>query len=118
MLHKLKVQKEHDARRKILDDFGSGEPLQARRAEYSTDKLNNKIEGTKQIRGQIFSEMLAIDKERAMTTMKLWQKFVQVVSSRQRSEPFLNLDEYLPYRISDAGELYDYSPVDSFNASN
>jgi fusicocca-2,10(14)-diene synthase len=62
-------------------------------------------EGVKQIQGQIFKEMIAIDKERAITTMKLWQKFVQVQTSRKRSEPFSGLDEYLPYRISDAGEL-------------
>jgi hypothetical protein len=49
--------------------------------------------------------MLAIDKERAASTMKSWQKFVDVVSSRHRSEPFKGLDDYLPYRISDAGEL-------------
>ena len=50
--------------------------------------------------------MMAIDQERGLTTMKLWQKFVQVVSGRERAEPFTNLEEYLPYRISDAGELY------------
>lgn len=48
---------------------------------------------------------MTIDKDRALTTMKSWQKFVQVAASRQRSEPFARLEEYLPYRISDAGEL-------------
>jgi fusicocca-2,10(14)-diene synthase len=49
--------------------------------------------------------MMAIDKPRAITTMKSWQRFIDVVSSRQRSEPFNGLADYLPYRISDAGEL-------------
>lgn len=49
--------------------------------------------------------MMAIDKARALTTMKSWQKFVQVAADRQRSEPFTGLEEYLPYRITDAGEL-------------
>ena len=61
--------------------------------------------GAKQIQSQILDEMIAIDKERGLTTMKSWQKFVQVAASRQRSEPFAGLEEYLPYRISDAGEL-------------
>ena len=62
-------------------------------------------ERARQIQSQIAREMMVIDKERGLTTMKLWQKFVQVTASRQRSEPFAGLVEYLPYRISDAGEL-------------
>ena len=50
--------------------------------------------------------MMAIDKERGITTMKVWQKFIQVTASRQRSEPFLGIEEYLPYSINDAGVLY------------
>jgi fusicocca-2,10(14)-diene synthase len=62
-------------------------------------------DGIKQIQSQILHEMMAIDQERGLTTMKFWQKFVQVASSRERSRPFTGLGEYLPYRISDAGEL-------------
>ena len=62
-------------------------------------------EGAKQIQSQILREMMVIDKPRAMTTMNSWQKFIQVAASRQRSNPFSGLEEYLPYRISDAGEL-------------
>ena len=58
--------------------------------------------------------MMAIDKERGLTTMKSWQKFVQVVAGRQRSEPFASLEEYLPYRISDAGELCDDSQLTGY----
>ena len=63
------------------------------------------LNGVKMIQGQIFREMLMIDEDRAITTMKAWQRFVHVVSCRQRCEPFNGLDDYLPYRISDAGEL-------------
>ena len=70
--------------------------------------------GVKQIQSSILSKMIAIDKDRGITTMKSWQKFIQVVANRQRSEPFSGLEEYLPYRISDAGELYDQSKPGRF----
>ncbi|EED22796.1 conserved hypothetical protein [Talaromyces stipitatus ATCC 10500] len=96
-------------RREILDEFGSSNfslQQQKDRAHHNQQDAALRREGVKQIQEQIFKEMLAIDKERAITTMKMWQKFVKVQSSRKRSEPFSGLDEYLPYRISDAGELF------------
>lgn len=63
--------------------------------------------GEKKIQAQILAEMMAIDHERAVTSMKAWAKFVQLASSRQRNIAFTSLEEYLPYRIADAGELYD-----------
>ena len=61
--------------------------------------------GEKQIQSQVLKEMMAIDPERAMTSMKSWATFVQLAASRPRSIPFATLEEYLPYRIIDAGEL-------------
>ena len=61
--------------------------------------------GAKHIQSQILAEMMAIDRGRALTAMKAWAKFVQLSSSRRRSVPFTSLEEYLPYRIIDAGEL-------------
>ena len=49
--------------------------------------------------------MMAIDKPKALTTIKLWQEYVKKSASRQRSEPFLTLDDYLPYRMTEAAEL-------------
>jgi fusicocca-2,10(14)-diene synthase len=102
------IYQESSNRREILDEFGSSSfTLQQQKdmADRHQQDVALRREGVKQIQGQIFKEMIAIDKERAITTMKNWQKFVQVQSSRKRSEPFSGLDEYLPYRISDAGEL-------------
>ena len=61
--------------------------------------------GEKQIQSQILLEMMAIDPERAITSMKSWAKFIELAASRPRSMPFANWEEYLPYRIIDAGEL-------------
>lgn len=58
----------------------------------------------KKIQIQIFARMKAIDAERAVTTMQSWTKFVQL-ASRTRTKPFETLDQYLPSRAIDAGEL-------------
>lgn len=50
--------------------------------------------------------MMAIDPERAQTSMKAWARFIELSSARERYEPFSTLEEYLPYRIIDAGEMY------------
>lgn len=57
------------------------------------------------IRSQILAEMAAIDPERALTCMKAWATYVQQATSRPRSIPFATLEEYLPYRIIDSGEM-------------
>lgn len=104
----MTIDQESNNRREILDEFGTSDfssQQQKDLADRHREDAALRREGVKQIQAQIFQEMLAIDKERAITTMKMWQKFVQVQSSRKRSEPFSGLDEYLPYRISDAGEL-------------
>jgi fusicocca-2,10(14)-diene synthase len=55
--------------------------------------------------------MAAIDSKRASTSMKSWATFVQLAASRPRSKPFATLEEYLPYRIIDAGEMYNSLPL-------
>jgi hypothetical protein len=54
------------------------------------------------MQAKILHEMIAIDPECALVTMKAWAKFVEVGSSRQHNTV---LDEYLPYRIMDVGEM-------------
>lgn len=48
---------------------------------------------------------MAIDPERAVTSMKAWATFVELAAARARSRPFETLEDYLPYRIIDAGEM-------------
>jgi hypothetical protein len=62
----------------------------------------------KKLQAQIFSEMMAIDQRRAITTMTAWASFVQL-ASRTRMSPFETLEEYIPARVIDAGELYEKS---------
>lgn len=68
--------------------------------------MKSKVNGQKKLQPQILAEMVVLDKERALTSMKSWATFIQLSTSRQRSQPFASLEEYLPYRIIDAGEMW------------
>ncbi|KAL4935416.1 hypothetical protein BDV06DRAFT_234347 [Aspergillus oleicola] len=52
----------------------------------------------------IIAEMTAIDCSRALTTARAWFRFLQLAAD-SRSRSARTLDEYLPCRIVDAGEL-------------
>ena len=75
---------------------------------FSRDALSPQIgPGTrpeKRIQAQILSEMIAIDPQRAMVTMKAWAKFVQLAAETRKSD-FKSLETYIPARVIDAGEL-------------
>lgn len=58
----------------------------------------------KKLQAQVITEMMAIDPERASTTEKAWTRFLQL-AAHSRSRPLRTLEEYLPSRIIDAGEL-------------
>ena len=67
-------------------------------------KVSDEVSPEKKLQAQILAEMMAIDRTRAIITMKAWAKFIEL-ASRTRSEPFGTLKEYLPSRAIDAGEL-------------
>ncbi|KAI0103056.1 fusicoccadiene synthase [Nemania sp. FL0031] len=80
---------------KMLDAFGDG----------ALDRnVNAKSGPEKRLQAQMLSEMMVLDPARAITSMKAWAKFVQL-ASRTRSSPFETLEEYVPSRVIDAGEL-------------
>ncbi|KAJ3576077.1 hypothetical protein NPX13_g3816 [Xylaria arbuscula] len=80
---------------KMLDAFG----------DSALDRrVNVKSGPEKRLQAQMLSEMMALDPTRATTSMKAWAKFVQL-ASRTRSLPFDTLEEYVPSRVIDAGEL-------------
>lgn len=67
--------------------------------------IESKDLGAKKIQLQILSEMTAIDKERALITKNSWSAHMELIAGRERSAPLTTLEEYLPHRIIDAGEL-------------
>lgn len=61
--------------------------------------------GVQLIQMQMLREMMAIDRERAITSVRAWSQFVEKGSGRQHNETFESLDTYIPYRIVDVGEM-------------
>lgn len=57
------------------------------------------------IQSKLLLEILALDRERPLTTMKAWAKFMEIASGRRHHTPFVTLDEYIPYRSTDIGEM-------------
>lgn len=76
---------------------------------FEQGALNGSIEsnhsGKRQMQSKMLLEMLEIDRERALTSMKLWARFVELAAGRQHDTQFATLDEYIPYRIIDVGEM-------------
>ncbi|KAK8061886.1 Fusicoccadiene synthase [Apiospora phragmitis] len=58
----------------------------------------------KRLQARILAEMKEVDPVRAVTTMKAWGRFVQL-ASETRARPFDTMEEYVPSRVIDAGEL-------------
>lgn len=92
----LRTHQGLEENRKILEVFGEGA------LSHDTEC---KATGEKMMQSQILSEMMAIDYERALVSMRSWATFVQLAAARTRTQPFKTLEEYLPYRIMDAGEM-------------
>uniref|UniRef100_A0A1Y1MMD3 Terpene synthase metal-binding domain-containing protein n=1 Tax=Photinus pyralis TaxID=7054 RepID=A0A1Y1MMD3_PHOPY len=95
VMEKLHPEKQSFATRDILETFERN--ILDRRVDARTRP-------EKRLQAQILSEMMGIDPERAIVTMKAWATFVQL-ASRARSAPIKTLAEYIPARVIDAGEL-------------
>jgi fusicocca-2,10(14)-diene synthase/ophiobolin F synthase len=80
--------------------------LEALREGAQNGAVQFKGSGKNQIQMQMLQEMMAIDRERAMTTTRAWAKFVQLAAGRQNDTTFANLEEYIPYRMLDIGEMW------------
>lgn len=79
---------------------------------YREGAVNGAIESTesgkKQIQSKILLEMMAIDRDRALISMKAWANFLELAAGRRHHTHFATLEEFIPYRILDAGEMYGY----------
>ncbi|KAI6515898.1 hypothetical protein MCOR05_011786 [Pyricularia oryzae] len=67
--------------------------------------------GKKKMQSQLFLEMMAIDPVCAKNTLKAWARFLEVGSSRRHNTRFCKMDDYIPYRIMDVGEMFWYGVV-------
>ena len=79
--------------------------LDAFREGAQTGSIDSRDSGKKQIQSQLLREMVAIDRDRALTTAKSWAQYVQLAAGRQHDVHFATLEQYIPYRILDVGEM-------------
>ena len=70
-----------------------------------TGKIENAASGKRAIQSKIALEMLALNKEQAITTMKAWAKFAELGSGRQHQTHFKTEAEYIAYRMVDIGTM-------------
>ncbi|KIK55704.1 hypothetical protein GYMLUDRAFT_205331 [Collybiopsis luxurians FD-317 M1] len=77
--------------------------------KITKNDAQTKREGKRKIQSQLLLEMFSIDRERAIAFVKAWAEFAEVGSGRQHHENFATLEEYLPYRIVDAGHALWYT---------
>lgn len=67
--------------------------------------IESRGSGTRQLQSKMLLDMMKLDRERAITSMKWWAAFVELASGRQHHIQFASLEEYVPYRILDVGEM-------------
>ncbi|KAI9687154.1 MAG: hypothetical protein M1822_002565 [Bathelium mastoideum] len=77
----------------------------------TTGHMSDQRSGKNKIQAQIFNEMVALDRPRAFVTVKAWAEFLQLTLSRNRSIKFETLDEYIPYRVWDVGQILMFGLV-------
>lgn len=63
-----------------------------------------KDEGKKVMQASILKEMMDIDKDRAITTLKGWAEFLRLAGGRQHNRHFASMADYVPYRSIDGGK--------------
>ena len=86
-------------------DLENDRMLEALHEGAETGAIQSSDSGKKRIQMLILQEMMAIDRQRALTSMTAWAKFVQLAAGRQSDATFANLEEYIPYRTLDVGEM-------------
>lgn len=70
-----------------------------------TGQIENATSGKRAIQAYIAREMLALNKEQAMTTMQAWAKFAELGSGREHTTRFKTETEYIKYRMVDIGTM-------------
>ena len=61
------------------------------------------VVGSKQIQSKMMLEMLSVDLECANAVIDAWRVMVDTTSKRAKTTPFTNMEDYIDYRIVDAG---------------
>lgn len=73
-------------------------------SEKSSGSTDLEVRPEMRLQSGVFARMVALDPDRAVTSMKAWAKFVQL-TAKARTQQYRSLEEYVPARVIDAGEL-------------
>nr|7VTA_A Chain A, TvTS cyclase domain [Talaromyces verruculosus]7VTB_A Chain A, TvTS cyclase domain [Talaromyces verruculosus] len=76
-----------------------------------TTEARSSASGKQQMQAKLLLEMLSIDRERTMVTIKAWADFMRGAAGRDHHRGFSSLDEYIPYRCADCGEKFWFGLV-------
>ena len=72
-------------------------------SKYSND--NSSVSGVAAVQQILVSDMMSIDRGRTKTTLSAWNEFLQKAAGRQHHVTYCKLDDYIPYRILDSGQM-------------
>ena len=70
-----------------------------------TGSIEAKYSGKRRVQAQLLLDMVAVDRKRALITMKTWATFLETASGRQHASHFNTLEQYMTYRILDVGQM-------------
>ncbi|KAK2767552.1 hypothetical protein FQN54_003710 [Arachnomyces sp. PD_36] len=87
-------------------DAANDEMMHAFREGATSGNIETTKTGKRMMQAGILKEMMAIDRERAMVSMKSWATFVETASGRQHHTHYSTLAEYIPYRSVDVGHMF------------
>ncbi|KAH8728004.1 fusicoccadiene synthase [Phaeosphaeriaceae sp. PMI808] len=100
-----------DIEEQELCDAENADLLEGFRTEAVTARLTNKSPGKRQMQAKILTEMLQLDRERAMVAIKAWATFVEQGCGSKHHTSYKTLAEYLPYRCRDVGHMFWHALV-------
>ncbi|KAL2817761.1 isoprenoid synthase domain-containing protein [Aspergillus cavernicola] len=100
----------------ITDIAGYGDlhndDLQAAFEEAArTGSIEQSASGKRAIQAHIANEMMSLNKEHAIATLKAWAQFAELGSGRQHETHFKTEQEYIKYRMIDIGTMFWYGMV-------
>ncbi|KAK3345873.1 isoprenoid synthase domain-containing protein [Lasiosphaeria hispida] len=65
----------------------------------------DKQSASRKLQSKMILEMLSIDRERALTAIKSWSKFLEAGGGGGCAAAFTNMDDYVEFRIQDIGSV-------------
>lgn len=99
---KLRIEHEADI---AQGDLHNNDLMTSFEQAAKTGNIEDSASGKRAIQAKIAMDMMALNKEHAITTLKAWAKFAELGSGRQHQTHFKTEAEYIEYRMIDIGTM-------------